>query len=187
MSGVRVQLFPTALGWTATVGGDGQLHGVVFGYRTRDEARKGAERRLGGDLTVGDWNDDLACRLMAFAGGERTDLSDLLLADGDLSPFQRDVLARCRQIRWGTTWTYGELAERAGHPGAARAVGTVMARNRWPLVVPCHRVIAAHGRLGGYSARQGVAMKWRLLCIERAAITARGPRPRRSAGAVRSR
>ena len=64
--------------------------------------------------------------------------------------------------------TYGELAETVRHPGAARAVGSVMSNNRYPLIVPCHRVLASGGRLGGYSAPQGLAMKERLLAAEQA-------------------
>ena len=71
-----------------------------------------------------------------------------------------------RAIPAGETVTYGELAVRAGEPGAARAVGQAMARNPFPLIVPCHRVMAAHGGAGGFSARGGVATKFRLLRIE---------------------
>ena len=68
---------------------------------------------------------------------------DLEIDDGHLTGFGRKVIAACRQIAWGETLTYGELARRAGRPGAARAVGSVMARNRVPLIVPCHRVVPA--------------------------------------------
>ena len=67
----------------------------------------------------------------------------------------------------GLTRTYGELAAECGSPGAARAVGSVMAKNRYPLIVPCHRVLAAGGELGGYSAPDGLKMKRRLLEMER--------------------
>jgi methylated-DNA-[protein]-cysteine S-methyltransferase len=84
------------------------------------------------------------------------------------SPFRRDVLETLRRdVPWGETVTYGELAEMAGTPGAARAVGTAMARNPVPLAVPCHRVVAAGGRIGGYGGgMHGVATKRALLALE---------------------
>lgn len=81
--------------------------------------------------------------------------------------FQRKVWSAAREIPPGETWTYGELAAHAGHPGAARAVGGCMAKNPTPLLVPCHRVVAASGGLGGFSCPCGPDMKKRLLELER--------------------
>ena len=94
------------------------------------------------------------------------DFSDVPLALDHLTPFGRRVVAACRRIPWGQTRSYGELAAECGSPGAARAVGSVMAKNRYPLIVPCHRVLAAGGELGGYSAPDGLKMKRRLLAME---------------------
>lgn len=91
-----------------------------------------------------------------------------------LTPFQRLVLEACARIGYGDTVTYGQLARRVGRPGAARAVGAVMARNPIPIVIPCHRVVAGDGSMGGYSAEQGVAMKRRLLDMEAACGTGHG-------------
>lgn len=77
--------------------------------------------------------------------------------------FGRAVLRRCSIVKLGQTICYGEIARQVGSPGAARAVGMVMARNRAPLVIPCHRVVKANGSLGGYSAPGGVGLKGRLL------------------------
>jgi methylated-DNA-[protein]-cysteine S-methyltransferase len=89
------------------------------------------------------------------------------LACGDLSPFQRHVLLTLRaEVPYGETVTYGELAELAGRPGAARAVGTAMRKNPVQLLVPCHRVVAAKG-IGGYGGGpQGVVLKRALLARE---------------------
>jgi methylated-DNA-[protein]-cysteine S-methyltransferase len=113
-----------------------------------------------------DLADDVLERLVQFAAGEAVDFSDIPVDGEHLSPFQRRVVRACRAIGRGQTRTYGELAAAAGSPGAARAVGRVMATNRTPLVVPCHRVVGASGSLGGFSAPQGVAMKRRLLMME---------------------
>lgn len=79
--------------------------------------------------------------------------------------FQLKVYAALRKVPAGKTITYGELAKRAGYPGAARAVGTAMKTNRLPIVIPCHRVIKANGSLGLYS--QGVRWKKELLAYEK--------------------
>ncbi len=80
--------------------------------------------------------------------------------------FHRAVLRQCYQIAAGHTLTYGELAMRAGRAKAARAVGGAMARNPWPIIIPCHRVVGAGGRLTGYSGTGGLVTKQTLLDLE---------------------
>lgn len=86
-------------------------------------------------------------------------------------PFGRKVLAHCCRIKPAQVLSYGHLARKAGSPRAARAVGTVMANNPTPLVIPCHRVIAANGAHGGYSAPGGIETKQRLLNLEKSVWT----------------
>jgi methylated-DNA-[protein]-cysteine S-methyltransferase len=104
-------------------------------------------------------------QLAAFFGRERRSF-DLPIDLAGLSPFTIRVLTTLQGIPFGATVSYGELALLAGHPGAARAVGGVMAANPFPLVVPCHRVLASGGKLGGYSGGEGVATKKWLLAFE---------------------
>lgn len=80
-----------------------------------------------------------------------------------VSDFHREVLTLCHAIPVGETLTYGQLAKLAGSPHAARAVGGAMARNRWPLIVPCHRVVGSSGKLTGYSGEGGLRTKHWLL------------------------
>jgi O-6-methylguanine DNA methyltransferase len=115
------------------------------------------------DLQSNDLKSKLMERLIRREQGERDDFLDLSLPLNDRTQFQRLVLACCRAIPWGETRTYGQLAREAGSPGAARAVGQVMATNRLPLIVPCHRVVSANGGLGGFSAPSGIDLKRRLL------------------------
>jgi methylated-DNA-[protein]-cysteine S-methyltransferase len=81
-------------------------------------------------------------------------------------PFTRKILEELRKVPFGATLTYGELAARAGYPRAARAVGQAMAANPLPIIIPCHRVGAADGRLGGYSGGAGLPTKQWLLAFE---------------------
>ena len=104
--------------------------------------------------------------IVAYLHGEPGDLSSVLLDMDRVPPFHRRVYEAARSIPRGTTMTYGALAARAGAAGSARAVGQALARNPFAIVVPCHRVVAAGGRIGGFSANGGVLTKSRLLAIE---------------------
>jgi methylated-DNA-[protein]-cysteine S-methyltransferase len=108
----------------------------------------------------------LVRRLQAFAAGQPDALGDIRIDPGPLTDFQRRVLRQCRRIPYGQTLSYAELAAKAGFSRAARAVGNCMAGNRIPLIIPCHRVVCADGRLGSYSAPGGTSMKRRLLALE---------------------
>ena len=122
--------------------------------------------RPGDTVSLGE--DGLAERLRAYFGGARDDFLDVGLDLEGLSPFQRAVSDALRAVPYGETVTYGELAALAGHPNAQRAAGTFCAHNRFAIVVPCHRVVAAGG-LGSYGSL-GVGYKRRLLELEHAAL-----------------
>lgn len=109
-------------------------------------------------------NHPLARRFEAYFRGERIAFEDVPLDLGWCTPFQLAVAGALRAIPYGETVTYGELAALAGHPGAQRAVGTFCARNRFALVLPCHRVVAADA-IGPYGSL-GVEYKRRLLELE---------------------
>lgn len=116
-----------------------------------------------------DFVPDLCRRFAAHLEGTPVVYDDVPLDDRELTGFQLELLAAARSIGWGEVVTYGGLAALAGRPRAARAAGTFCARNRWALVVPCHRVVAAGGAepfaLGGYGPG-GRALKRRLLALE---------------------
>jgi methylated-DNA-[protein]-cysteine S-methyltransferase len=102
-----------------------------------------------------------------YFAGERTDFSELTLDLNDQEPFFQQIYAAARQIGWGQTSTYGALAKAVGAGReAARDVGQAMAKNPVPLIIPCHRVLAAGGELGGFSAPGGAAAKRRMLALE---------------------
>jgi methylated-DNA-[protein]-cysteine S-methyltransferase len=104
--------------------------------------------------------------MAAILAGEHRDLRDIPLDDGRIHPFRRQVYAATRSILPGTTATYGEIARAIGFPDGARDVGAALSRNPFPIVVPCHRVIAANGALTGFSAAGGLATKRRMLELE---------------------
>ena len=106
--------------------------------------------------------------IVALLRGEPVDFSSVELDMEDVAPFPRRVYDAARRIPSGTTLSYGEIAARIGAPCSARAVGQALGRNPLPILVPCHRVLAAGGRPGGFSANGGVATKLRLLAIESA-------------------
>jgi methylated-DNA-[protein]-cysteine S-methyltransferase len=109
---------------------------------------------------------DAVAGIVALLAGERRDLTDIPLDDERLDEFRRRVYAATREIGPGETATYGEIARAIGDPGAARAVGAALGSNPFPIVVPCHRVLAADGALHGFSAPGGITTKRRMLEIE---------------------
>lgn len=98
--------------------------------------------------------------------GDKVSFDDLTLVMDDLPPFHRRVYETARKIPPGKTLSYGEVAKRLGSPGSARAVGQALGKNPFPIVVPCHRVLAAGGKMGGFSADGGVQTKTRMLALE---------------------
>lgn len=104
--------------------------------------------------------------IVALMRGEKRDLSDVTIDADDLPEFNRKVYDIARTIPPGSTLTYGEIAERLGDKLLARDVGQALGQNPIPLIVPCHRVLAAGGKTGGFSAPGGVISKLRLLTIE---------------------
>jgi methylated-DNA-[protein]-cysteine S-methyltransferase len=112
--------------------------------------------------------------------GEQTDFSGIELDLGDQEAFFEQVYAAARRVGWGHTTTYGALTKEVGAgPEAARDVGQAMARNPVPLIIPCHRVLAAGGKVGGFSAPGGSATKLRMLELE--GVHVEQPRPVRQA------
>ena len=112
--------------------------------------------------------------------GEATDFSGFELDLGEQEAFFKQVYAAARRVGWGHTTTYGALTKEVGAgPEAARDVGQAMARNPVPLIIPCHRVLAAGGKIGGFSAPGGSAAKIRMLELE--GVHVEQPRPARQA------
>lgn len=110
--------------------------------------------------------------IVALLGGEDRDLGDIALDMRDLPALNRQVYEIARTIAPGATLTYGDIAIKLGHRMLAQAVGQALGKNPYPVIVPCHRVLAAGGKIGGFSAPTGIALKRKLLAIE--SVHARG-------------
>lgn len=106
--------------------------------------------------------------IISLLRGERHDLSAIALDMDGLPSFDRRVYEVARTIAPGATLSYGEISARLGAGDLAREVGQALGRNPFPIIVPCHRVLAAGGKAGGFSANGGITTKLRLLTIERA-------------------
>jgi methylated-DNA-[protein]-cysteine S-methyltransferase len=172
-------VFPSNLGWMALTWSDERLMRFTFGHPSAAAAIASLESddewKTSDASALPGWVAALVERLQAYAIGEEQQFDDVPLDLEHLSPFQTRVVRACRRIGRGRVRSYGELAAAAGSPGAARAVGSVMAKNRYPIIVPCHRVVGAAGSLGGFSARDGLNMKRRMLELEGAEIARQRP------------
>jgi methylated-DNA-[protein]-cysteine S-methyltransferase len=164
-SSVYVTAVETALGWMALAWGPAGLVELTLPLPAREDALQRLRARRPVVLAAEPPDvADLAETLRCYFQGQPVAF-DTPLDQRCLTPFQRRVYKLTRAIPWGETRTYGDLARAAGSPGAARAVGQCMARNPWPILVPCHRVVGSDGRLTGYGG--GLDMKRWLLDMER--------------------
>jgi methylated-DNA-[protein]-cysteine S-methyltransferase len=160
--------FATAVGECALAWSDAGLTGVWLPQARPGDLRRKLARRFAGaretqpPIAVGAAIDAITCLLR----GARLELGDVTLDLAAIDAFRRRVYAVARTIPPGRVLSYGEVALRVGGDATARAVGQALGANPFPIVVPCHRVVAAAGALGGFSAPGGVAVKRRLLAIE---------------------
>jgi methylated-DNA-[protein]-cysteine S-methyltransferase len=163
-------LFDTAIGWCGIAWGARGIVGVQLpegsapGTRARLLRRFPDAREAPTPPEARRAIDDIT----ALLRGEPKGLDDVPLDMEGVPDFNRRVYEVARTIPWGATLSYGEIAKRLGDPGVARDVGQALGQNPFAIVVPCHRVLAAGGKWGGFSARGGVSTKRRLLSIEAA-------------------
>lgn len=163
------------IGWLAFWGDHRVLLGAAIGHSDQLQAiraltEKGAPLSSLAqlpDLPNRSWLAKLVRKMTDYTAGTQVCFDDVPIELSQLSNFRQRVIIACRQIPYGETVTYSQLAARAGSPKAARAVGTTMAQNLYPIIVPCHRVVGADGSLRGFSAPRGVSLKQRLLEMER--------------------
>lgn len=165
-------LFDTAVGRCGIAWG---ADGAVTAVRLPEESDEATARYLGAGADPFEPPAEVArviAAIVDLVSGANLDddLAWVPLDMDGLTDFQRAVYEVARRIPPGSTRTYGEIATEIGLPGSARAVGRALGENPYPPVVPCHRVTAANGRTGGFSAGGGVTTKMRLLSTEQAVL-----------------
>ncbi|TAN11915.1 MAG: methylated-DNA--[protein]-cysteine S-methyltransferase [Rhizobiaceae bacterium] len=177
-------VFPTAIGFIAMAWSGEGLVSLQLPGPDREATRKRLLKGLGAQAGVFPPAEEKALppavlewveRIRAYASGEHADFSDIPLDLAGVDPFRQDIYAAARKLDYGETTTYGELAARAGHPGEAREAGQALGANPVTIVIPCHRIMAAGGRIGGFSAHGGIATKRKLLAMEHARFGAPDP------------
>jgi len=172
---VRYTSFPTAIGTCAVAWTEKGLYLLHLPGANTEQTIRSLVARLGTGAAATSrtaapaWVQDALSRITRHLDGEPQDFRDVPLDLERVAPFRRKVYELARSLPSGRTTTYGELASKAGAPGGARAVGQSMAQNPLPVVIPCHRVLAAGNAIGGFSAPGGTDTKLRLLEIERRA------------------
>jgi len=166
-------LFDTAIGPCGIAWRGAALAAVQLPEASREATLRRLLRHAGDDVPECEppgFVRDAVARIQALLAGAKDDLSDLPLDLQGVPPFHRRVYEVTRAIPPGEVLTYGEVARRIGEPGAARAVGQALGKNPFAPVIPCHRVLAAGGRSGGFSAEGGAGTKLKMLEIERARL-----------------
>lgn len=170
----RYALFETAIGPAGIAWSDAGLVACDLPERDADNARRSILRRFPDavEAMIPAHLQPTVGGIQALMRGEKADLSDAPLDLSRTPEFHARVYEIARAIPPGETLTYGEIAEKLGDKLLARGVGQALGKNPWPIVVPCHRVTAAGGKPGGFSARGGVNAKLKLLSIEGAKAAA---------------
>jgi methylated-DNA-[protein]-cysteine S-methyltransferase len=168
MAAIRCALFQTAIGACAIAWSDRGVRGVQLPEALESETRARILRQFPG-ARIGAPSPEVAAAIdgiVELLGGVPNDLREIVLDMQAVPAFDRRVYEIARTIAPGRTMTYGDIAARLSDRAAARAVGSALGRNPFAIVVPCHRVLAADGRPGGFSANGGVVTKLKLLTIE---------------------
>jgi methylated-DNA-[protein]-cysteine S-methyltransferase len=163
-------LFETVIGRCGIVWSARGIVGVQFPEGSEQATRNRLQRRFPGavEMAAPRAVERTIEEIVALLRGERRDLNDAVLYCAAVPDFNRRVYEVARAIPPGSTLSYGEVAERLGDRALAREVAQALGQNPFPIIVPCHRVMAAGGKTGGFSAPGGVRTKLKLLSIERA-------------------
>ena len=163
------QIFETAGGFCGIAWSDAGITRFQLPTRSADATERNLLRRASG-AEPGNPTRQVAEAVAAvqrYFAGEKTDFSRFTLDLGHQDAFFQQIYAEARRLGWGQTTTYGALAKQLGAgPEAARDVGQAMAKNPVALIIPCHRVLAAGGKVGGFSAPGGATAKIRMLELE---------------------
>jgi methylated-DNA-[protein]-cysteine S-methyltransferase len=168
MAAERFALFPTPIGTCATVWSEDGITGFALPERSENALRIRLRSQFGDpqEHAPNQVARQVIKRVGALLGGKDVDLSSIELDMSRVPPFHQRVYVAARDVPFGATVTYGELATRIDSPKSARAVGQALGRNPFAIIVPCHRIVGASGKLVGFTAHGGITTKQQLLEIE---------------------
>jgi methylated-DNA-[protein]-cysteine S-methyltransferase len=176
-SHISYTLIETALGWIGIAWSEKGLICLCLPERDRDATERRLTRSVGlrsgfpsdgaaKAISLPPFIEKLIGDLRRYAVGEPVDFSDLPIDLAGVDDFRRAIYDAARRLSFGEVTTYGELAAAAGHPSLARETGAALGTNPVPIVIPCHRILAAGRKIGGFSAPGGSATKAQLLALE---------------------
>lgn len=170
---LKISTFPTKTGWCGLIGRAETVERLLIGHHSEADVHQAvAELKSRDQIDASDeieeenWFPELRKLLQDYFQGALIEFQNIKIHLPRLTTFQSRVIREVQKIGYGKLITYGELAKKAKAPRAARAVGTVMSSNRIPILIPCHRVVASGGKLGGFSAPQGTSLKQHLINLE---------------------
>ena len=172
MTGQHFAIFDSAIGPCGIVWGERGITGVQLPMGSEEKTRKRIHQR-NGDVTEATPPAEVQRAIegmIELLAGKPNDLADIVLDLDGVPEFSRGVYDIARKIPPGQTMTYGDIARKLGGVELSRDVGQALGRNPCPIVVPCHRVLAAGNKPGGFSANGGVVTKLKMLAIEGAAV-----------------
>ncbi len=164
---MKYAIFKTKWGYFGLAATDNGLLRTVLPLAEREKVKSQLLRHFPGSQYESGLLRKVQEQITAYFEGDCVDFRDVPVLLNSSGAFAKRVLTACGSIAFGQVVTYGRLAEMAGKPGAARAVGGVMAKNPLPLIIPCHRVIRSDGSLGGFSAMGGTHTKSKLIELEK--------------------
>lgn len=162
-------IFETALGWVAIVWNERGVTQFFLPERDRAAMQRRLAAKAAGSAPSPSPPPAIAeiiDRVRLYCEGEAVEFCDVAVDLDGVDAFRLAIYAAARQLKFGEVTTYGELAARGGHPGLARETGQALGANPMPLIIPCHRIMAAGGKIGGFSAPGGSATKQKMLALE---------------------
>ncbi|MEI8702412.1 methylated-DNA--[protein]-cysteine S-methyltransferase [Mesorhizobium sp. ISC15] len=169
-------VFETVIGFMGIAWSEAGLTRLCLPQRNRDAVERRLLHHAGSAASSAQpqWVAELIASIKAYAAGEDVDFSGVPVDLTGVDDFRLAIYDAARKLAFGETTTYGELAKRAGHAGLARETGGALGANPVPLVIPCHRILAAGGKIGGFSAPGGSTTKEKMLAMEGVRV---GPPP----------
>lgn len=163
--GSSLDIFDSEIGWFGVLFYGKTIRAIKFGFDDPGEVRRAFDDAGLKDVSSYEPMEEFRIQIRKYLAGKKVDFNKFKIHTAGMTPFQLAVTQACRTISRGEMLTYGELAKKVDRQGAARAVGTVMKKNPFPMIVPCHRVVRSSG-LGGFSTQGGVGTKRWLLELE---------------------